>query len=920
MSQDSTNSRQAPKQLSSSTAQNSPHSGLLNQSELSFDHSQSSASVNQVLRSLLGEQAEDIATPIQKNYLLNASITNQSYLPFVEDFSLTLQSELALSTEKLLKLNRTRREALVAHLESLLEKKSGCITKKTTSATRDSEEELREWLSQPKSSQHHAALRSYFGEVAWYTLAQIILLKSWSDRKIRIWKEDELKQINWTLSSALKPHIAHNREPWQITRPNLYSWYTPSPGFQKRLWETLDRWNLSDDGFPLLQTLVSQQLSEIGVSLYDPRLFEVLYRESSAFGLTLASSPQQTQSGVLNRIKFAYTPTLREGSLVQLSPRGLHWLGCESNPFLLLIAELVQLWWGPCNPPLWIPNFGTEIQTRDQLHMDWSPAKKSLHDQIGEIGACDLSIVTEESPTRINAKSIEASLARAEIQKSLEKQGESKHPLISQQTSLGTLQTAIALSKLRPGGLLWWAREEPLTASEGHSVLSYLFEKGTLIAEWNFSQLQHSLQGTKLPFPKYLYLFKRDPIALSRWSNHPMRITVQGSLRSYIELTSLLDDCITSLSKNHDQDQSSVQKTNWKIFLHKSPSSQKDWLDKWPQVSDETLIAEAESMKLVGIPLGQLTTIRQGAMRQGQGFFIWPDLCDKSDRLLKIAAFDADSEELKKAQKKNLVFSILCSETSWLAPLRHYLESKQVHRYLEIRCDRKQERWVFDEALLRTLPIPRDLVVALSSANQLSQHLPSQLEEIISELSFSPEMAMRNFTTQMSTEEKRSYKWTFFLETSKELNRYTQTHRPIIELMSSPGKLNWAKLINLLPQNEFISPTLHPQVRNSGSLPSHLPISKWERVKQPLPGIIFLTDGGFHLHLGFESTLLLDLITNQLEGLQHPTWSELSSHLRLPRNLDWWKITIEEILKAHEAHRKRLDTLKNTLTQLLNLC
>ena len=65
---------------------------------------------------------------------------------------------------------------------------------------------------------------------------------------MRAWSSKDLAQLNWALSQALKPLVPIDRESWQVTRPNLYSWYNPSNELQRAIWKALEEINLSLEG------------------------------------------------------------------------------------------------------------------------------------------------------------------------------------------------------------------------------------------------------------------------------------------------------------------------------------------------------------------------------------------------------------------------------------------------------------------------------------------------------------------------------------------------------------------------------------------------------------------------------------------------------------------------------------------------
>jgi hypothetical protein len=87
-----------------------------------------------------------------------------------------------------------------------------------------------------------------------------------------------------------------------------------------------------------------------------------------------------------------------------------------------------------------------------------------------------------------------------------------------------------------------------------------------------------------------------------------------------------------------------------------------------------------------------------------------------------------------------------------------------------------------------------------------------------------------------------------------------------------------------------------------------------EKVKVPSPGVLLSTESGFSLHIGADSSLLLSMIQDQLQGVEHPTWNELLQYLKLPRRVELAESTALEVLRSHTEQHDRLDELKNLLS------
>ena len=821
--------------------------------------------------------------------------------------------ELEGNLSKISSLNPSRREAVAQRLDRL----SGSTTSMP----------LSKWLEGVKTPAQKAALRKYLEEIALTVLGQAVLLKSWSDRGIRSWTEIDLGRLNWALSSSLKTHLPLDRDGWQITRPNLYSWYNLSAPLQREVWLALEAWKLTEESPNLLFNLLSfgrqfgGDRDEAETQGYDPRFYQGVWEHLEAMGLLAPTTGPQARS------RFAFTPTLRDGAALRSGPASLNWIGFESSPYLLLVSELVHLWWGPSAPPLWAPGQGLEAHTRDQLGFALGSPKPTLISKIAEMEACDFALLLEEKTVRSSTKQNDSQKFKELVEsipffKKLKSAG----------TTLGDLQAVVSLGKLRPGGVFLWAREEPISEIDGAEIIATILERTKILCEWDFSELEHHLPAHLPVFPKYVYLFSREIKVDERMTHRPMRISVSGSIRSHVEIPAVLADAFKSLRSEV------TPRGNWKINATRSTTSQRDWSERWPDPALSSTLRALEKLREASLPLANAATIRatpDGDPSRNGAWHIHPSLKGLWIEAVLNSGEAGDAGASRRLRAKALPrvgneahgsgLLILVPDESWTAALSFYLESETVRTWLEHNLERRGEKWILNEQVVKFIPVPLSLLQALGapcSPNKDAANLPlpGEWERLAAQIPLDPKSVKTAFE-KLSLEKGMSadtarIQAQVFVRVARAIEHIETSQRKLFSMVSEHGQICWKSILDILPKNELINLSFHPKLRISGSLPPHLPIGRIERVKTPATGILLCTESGFNLHLGSDSASLLEVIWAQLEGMNHPTWRELLQYVRLPRRLEFAESAAHDILRSHGEHTKLLKEMR----ELLNAC
>ncbi len=845
----------------------------------------------------------------QKNILPPPKRILTSILPVFAQLASQMMSELLEKPMALMQVNRTRRASIAQYLE-LLSEGAGGIPKKHS----DPNIWLQSWIDGPRTPAQNIALLTYFEELAVFYLAQVLLLKAWTDRGIRRWKMEDLGSLNYHLSQALQGFLRPgNCERWNITTQNLFSWYNPGNYIQQDIWKKMESLRLEQETPQIMLDLFfgirRHQPAWPELKSYDVRFYSSLWNAiiSAGFNPSENSSP-------IPRKKIIFSPTLRDGTLMRSAPGDFQWIGTESQALQFYAAEFAKLWWGPCSPPLWTTGTGLETHSREQLSLGFSGTSLTspILGKIAEIEACDLGFVVEEHCVRLNQKSGEA-IRFKEMLDELEYFKKIRCPT----SSMGGLQAGVTLTKLRPGGWMWWIREEPLTKNDGEALLSLFLEKSKLIAEWDFSQVEHSLPSPAPLFPKFVYLFQREASIDARHAHRPVRITIRGQIRSHIEVPVLLGSALSS----------SVLKTNpapsqnhaWQIHRHESPTYQRDWIQKWPDPTNHNQQAQIEILRTQSDPLASFATVQvHGGKSSLSGatlpvppipsFVLKNAVWVKTVRTGDGCGLSVIPTFNRPPQEKELIL-IRFPDTTWLPPLKCYLESDLMRLWLENHCEKKNDRWVLTEALFKYLPIPRWLISALKDPPPISDPLPGQIK--------------KNPLQVLESVQKNSQspaRGRVFVLCTRLLHESEEHLNALSSMVNPNGKMIWKQVLSqAMTGAEFLPATIHPAVRLKGSLPNHIPIGRFERVKSPSPGILFLTESGHSLYLFSDRTRVLDMIESLLEGVTHPTWGELADYLKLPKFLEVADTAANDLLKAHgelTEHRAQLQKLSQECLQL----
>ena len=782
----------------------------------------------------------------------------------------SMVQELWERSPQLLTINPSRRESILQHLQTLA---SGNVLPKAT---------LREWLENQRNQTEARAFSAYFEEIAILTLCQALLLKRWREMTGGTVQREQIGRLNFELSSSLKPYVPLHRESWHLTRPNIYTWYQPSPSMVEEIDHVLSGFPIEHEGPGLILEVCNEsrryQPTTPEIVGYDQRFSLAILQQLVGLGVELDPLP-------FNRKRLFYTPNLRFGGMGFGTPKQTQWIGFESNLFQLLCAEMMLLWWGPKDPPDWALGSSLEAHPREQLSLGSAAAPRAgVLQFLSEIEACDFSWVLEEQ-TKIASK-----------QRGLLENLPYFKKLVTTGTSVGCLQAAVAITKLRPYGKMLWARETPLTLEEGADAIGFLFSRGRLLAEWDLSAVEHHLP-TKTPlFPRYWYLFEREIDTERRSTHRPRRVSVTGAIKSHIEVSTFLEEVLRA-GIGEPQAQVGGGRSQWRMHVAVSPTAQKDWLSHWPTKTKAQTIQVLDRLQERSVPLATIGTLRtlhaQAPRPEWKGLRIE---ASDSPRALVVTPL----EHLRGVDAIT-GFVLFLTDDSAAATIAQYLESAWVQLWLDHRAERRGEKWALSEALLKMLPVPEALHRVISGGE------PFEMQWHVNALGKDPKLPL--------PEALRG--WSRFSCISKALLEIDTSLCRLSTYVQADGTVVWKNVLKLIPVNEICPMPHSSQLVLQGNLPVHSAIVRIERTKGNPGGIVLMTESGAVMKIGSPLKTLLDMVHSQATHFSHPTWGELVDWVRIPRNLNYAETLRQDLEQnRYDLGRKRV-TLRERIEQTL---
>ncbi len=860
------------------------------------------------IESKLNSSGKADRASIESNSINPANTGNTTY--FLEkqlnQFLDEVVQEQLLNADRLCKLNPSRRESIGRFLAELSKQPE----------PENPQEKLKEFISQDRSPQALEALKQLFKQIALVQLGKALLVKSWMREKFVL---ADLKNLTSAITKSMGSFVNLQTSSSQLIQQNFYSWYNLSGAHQDQLWSLIDSASSDDASLEKLKEWVFFKARKLSAETLGER-----DRYSKLFYQYLWKSIQNhnmIRQG--DREVFGFCPTLRDGSMMDHSPKNIQWVGFEPLSFELLFCEIRYLWGEPKSLPLWIRGSSLEMSMEHQAMLPLTHSgKQNTLQQIEAISSCEISIIAEENLIRTQSRTMAGQALRKQIdQHSVLKKVKEPH------TTRGIYQTCQALDKLRQGGVLIWAREEVLDESSGKPALQFILNQAKLLFIADLSALQCSQDAIKRDLPKALYLFQRENNLEDRKGHRPLMIKTYGTISSSNDVQ-LLFDRIFSLLKKPDQ---SFPHEPFQIHSRISPIEQREWEQHWFNPADDQMVDQIESLKRSSTPLGELAIVRMVSWTElhknmanhpvgnpmissPPRFFLWAESSSRGNEIVTSEEADLPND----GSKKGNVFIVYPQDGSWSVPMQSLIRSQLTRDWLDYSAERKKGNWFLKESDVKSIPIPKHICRFLKESHPESNMIPmnSFEERLIAMVPSKPGEALTLLESKKS--EAAGMKAKVFVLASQVLHQQRKEQAALFSMVNEDGQVQQNALEKfVLQEGDLCSLDDHPMIRFTPTIPEHTAITSMTTMQQPSPGILLATNKGLTQFLHIQDTWLREQVLDKLIHMRNyvaePTWKEICADIRIPKNPEQTKMVTLQIVKAFHTEKMRKKELKHLL-------
>jgi hypothetical protein len=860
----------------------------------------------------LGQEKEAEGAPATLTELLfGKATTSQKQIPAedpdllrgYEDFLHSLVLEQLKKPEDLLKLNPSRRESLARFLSEL---------SRMPDPT-DPMERLKQFTRIDRTETEHEALKQLFKQIALVQIGKAVLLKAWSEHSGKAMAKSDLKDLTAAIERELRPFIHLQTSTCQLIQQNFYSWSKLTANAQEVLWnilgqtkelETVKSWLLTR-----ASTLSAETLGER--ERYSRSFYDNIWKAIEKHRLFLPKSAQV----------LGFSPTLRNGVLMENAPSAIQWIGFEPLSFELIFCEIRYFWKEPKETPLWLKGSGLEMSMEQQGSLLTHSGKQNVLKQMDSVTSCEIAVIAEETLIRGQGRSLAANALRKEVD-----QHEILKKLKQPTTTRGMYQACQALEKLRHGGVLIWAREELLTETSGKSALHYLLNQAKILLIADLSSLASTRENGGNDLPKALYVLKKESSLEQRKSHRPIMIKAYGSVSSHQDLSLLFDRVAALVQKPSEV----FPAEPFQLHTRVSPMDQREWEQHWFNPADDELVDQIEDLKRNSTPLGQLAQIitlhpslqmnkqeteselfPKSRFGSQKGFFAWVE-SHKNGNEIFTATLERLPEYLKTSHA--LIF-IAPMDAEWIGPLQVLVRSSTTRDWFNYSVESKKGAWLIKEGDFKAVPVPKHLSdILMVRDGKQTEFTPGEMRTL-NMIGTEPGLAVK------AIENHPHLKSRAFVLASQVLTELEAHQGALFSLVSPDEEIVYGKFFeSVLTAQDMCSIHQHPLIRFTATLTAHQSVQGFTQLKFPTPGILMHTAKGITQTLFIQDAWLRERCFEQLKTLQadiaEPTWSEIVKHVKLPKNPDQAQATAVQILKAYGSEKLR----RRELNHLVSVC
>jgi hypothetical protein len=261
---------------------------------------------------------------------------------------------------------------------------------------------------------------------------------------------------------------------------------------------------------------------------------------------------------------------------------------------------------------------------------------------------------------------------------------------------------------------------------------------------------------------------------------------------------------------------------------------------------------------------------------------------------------------------------VILGDETMSAPVRAFLQSELASFWLDHKLEIRNHRWVFKEQDLKLIPIPKKLSLERDQKIEtaFAAPLPGKWEQLAASMASQPQLML-----QALGESPQEIKTEIYSRAARVLDDISSSQRRLGDTVTSSGEIIWKSLIQKCESSEVTPITLHPEIRiqsPSGAIPLQTPLIRCARSSRGQWSLTLSTESGAMVQLLFSGRTLFEMVADQIESMDHPTWSEIVDFVRAPRKLEVLEHRASSLLRIFGEQSQLMSQIQKILDGTLD--